>query len=361
MAELDPDTLATILETEGYGLIPLSSEQRMQAALDVRSALKTASTEAEGARALRKRLECVAQLLSDETAGHLARLQIFWVESGLPHAAAILHDGTPAILVCRGLFDLVHFQTTLNSACSLLRQTEAKLGMGGAPESLPSGRMNLAGYVILADAYRHLRPPATIADLLGPKALLDVDLGVSTSLVLLLLHELGHVVLGHTDARSASARATVDTVPDPGESRERLRLQLEADAYALDGVAPQWRAQMLASLICLHNVFHFFEIFGVRPAREYPTADQRLAALIERMPLSGPDRIFADSWLGDYRRREATIAARPSTADEMVNQFDRTMDVATAYRVVDEIRADLNASGIVLEKPDITLEPQAGA
>jgi len=349
---VDPNTLASIIEVEGYGLIPVSAEQRMQAALEIRATLQTAASDDEGSRAIRSRIRSVEQLLGDDARRRLADLPILWCDSSLPHAAAVEIDNASALLVCRGLFDLVHFQTSLDSVCNLLLQAEARHGLRGDPEQLPSGRMNLAGYVILADAYSNLRPPATIADMLGPKALTDVDIGVSTSLVLLLLHELGHVALGHTRARTAGDGAAINAVADPGDGDARVRLELEADAFSLDSVVPEWRAQLLASVISLHNVFRFFEVFGVVPSQEYPSADQRLAALMDRMPLSAADRAFADVWLDDYRRRQRTIAAPPATAGDMIDRFDRTMDAATAYRTVDAIRADLAASGIVLEKPE---------
>ena len=345
---LEPDALAEIIGQDGYALLPLDAEQRMKARMEVQRTQRRASTDDPGAKALRKRLASVSRILSDDARERLEALPLYWVESALPHAAVFERDGSAGIVVCRGLFDLVHFEVGLTTVCSLLLPIEGPApadGMG------LSQRLHLAGHVILADAYAALRTPTTVADMLGPSAMRDVDLGVTTALVLLLLHELGHVALGHTGRPGNGGEARAVVVSDPGAQGARAQLELAADTYAIDSVADEWRPQMLSSLIFLHNVFHFFEVFGLRPSVEYPSVEVRLARMIDRLGLPEDDRAFAAGWLSDYRRRAEVIAAQPTDAETLCRRFERVMTAKEAYAIVEEIRRGFLARGIKLESP----------
>lgn len=348
MLEIDPQTLAAILECDTLGLMPLTAEQRMKAALEVRSARRSASTRDPGALDFRARLGSVEHILRDDVREHLAEIPILWVESSLPHAAAIQSERGPALLVCRGLFDVVHFQTSLTAVSSLLSRLEPEADVSG--EALPpSQRLNLAGHIVLVDAYENLRPPATLADMLGTGASRDVELGVSTSLLLLILHELGHVALGHTSQVDVGGAVKVDIVSRSGPPGSRWILELAADAYSVEAIVEKWRGELLSSLINLHNVFHFLEIFGLLPTLEYPSAEERMSSMIVKMGLGQREQAFADGWLSDYRRRQATIAGDVRTPAETLGRFAEVMGIRTAYADIDRIRNDLVASGIALD------------
>ncbi|OCW59581.1 hypothetical protein [Hoeflea olei] len=348
MLEIDPETLSAILECDTLGLMPLTAEQRMKAALDVRLARRSATPDDPDAIAFRARLRAVEQILRDDVRKHLAEVPILWIESSLPHAAAIQSARGPALLVCRGLFDVVHFQTSLISVGSLLSRLETETDESGETLS-PSHLLNLAGHIALVDAYENLWPPVTIADMLGPRAAKDVELGVSTSLLLLILHELGHVALGHTTRVDVGGAIQVDIVPHTSSLSSRRSIELAADAYSVEAVIEKWRSELLSSLLNLHNVFHFLEIFGLQHTQEYPSADERLSLMISKMGLGHSEQAFADSWLSDYRHRQAMISANGRTPVETLRRFAEVMDSRAAYKALDRIRRDLAASGIVLD------------
>ena len=349
MISLEPQTVADALAVDGYSIVPLTSEQRMKARMEIRAASRSITSEDSGSLALRSRLHSVREILSPDAHLRLTSLPLLWVDSSLPHAAAIEVNGAPAIIVCRGLFDLVHFQTSLHNLCTLLKKTEQPPEIDHQNELPQSQLMSLAGHVILADAYSQVRPPATVSDMLGRKVIQNIELGVATSLLLLVLHEVGHVELGHTQRSLINKDVEVRAVSNAIQSATREQLEFDADAYSLDCIRKEWQPSLLASLIDLHNVFHFVEIFGVRPSNEYPSTENRLSTMINRIPLLEEDRQFAQSWLEDYRLRQRTIAAGTSSPSEMVERFDSTMTIDKAYRVVQDIRSKLNATVGILD------------
>jgi len=166
---------------------------------------------------------------------------------------------------------------------------------------------------------------------------------------LLVLHELAHVALGHTNRVNAGSGVSVEVVADPQSIDARRSIELAADLYSINAIADEWRSQLLSSAINLHNAFHMFEIFGVRPSKEYPTADERLAAMFMNMGLQGRERDFAESWLSDHRGRQAVVAAEETSPAGLVGRFTETLDIDSAYAIARRVRSDLEKAGLALD------------
>lgn len=329
---LSTKPLALLLESDGHALVPISPEQRLRAAMELRRTMVEASSDDEASDGFRRRLESVSTVLTNDAEDRLGSLPIVFIESALPHASLVSQEGRPIITICRGLFDLIHFRTALTAVCSKLNSMSWNTPV---LESLtPAEAMMLAGQVVLRDAYSALRSPSTVADMLSGSETRDLELGVCTSLLLLVLHEIGHHALGHSQIRpiaSGMARITPD--------RTRETLELEADAFAINAICKAWRPNMLASLISLFDVFHFFEVLGLPPSAGYPEAGARLSAMIDHLGLSEKDAAFARSWLDGYARRRDEAGTETLALDALAERYDKVMDVRTAYEVIDTLRA----------------------
>lgn len=334
--ELAPDAVAAILEHDGHSFIPLSRDLRLKARMQVSAAARSASTETEGSIAFRTRLESVHTLLSDEMRDVVERSAIVFVESPLPHASLTSVGDEGAIIVCRGLFDLVHFRTALSNMCAKL--ADAKGQVPNLGELSPAEAMMLAGQVALFDAYANLRAPASVSDVLRPGDAQNLELGVNTSLLLLILHELGHDVLGHAETVPVSKDVGVIAVKNKPNNASRAQLEFDADAFAISAILPQWRPQILASAISLVDIFQFLETFGVRPSQEYPPVGERLTKMVDCMDLSIADQRFARSWLEDYEQRRKAIDPEDRDPKVVARHFERVMDVKTAYKVMYYLR-----------------------
>lgn len=339
--EIDADTLGRLIETDGLALVPLSAAQRMRASLELRKSGMRAYSDDDASLGLRRRLDVVKVILTDDARGRLDAMPVLLAPSALPDARLVELKGRPAVILCRGLFDLVHFRTTLTAICSKLHRSA--INIATIDDLSPADAMMLAGQVALFDAYASLRPLASVADVLSGQELRDLDLGVSTSLLLLVLHEIGHHALGHRNGEGVAKNGVVEAQEPAAPQKSRSEMEFEADSFSVHAVRSDWRSQILASLISLHDTFQFLETFGVRPSREYPTTGARLAALVERSELGSEEALFARSWLADYERRRIEIGAGPMTQEALAQRFEKVMDVRTAYQVIQFLSAELRA------------------
>ena len=210
----------------------------------------------------------------------------------------------------------------------------------------PGDAMMLAGQVALFDAYANLRAPLSVADVLSKDDARNLEVGVTTSLLMLVLHELGHEALGHAEPAQVAREIDVLSVPSEAHKTSRAQLEFDADAYAILAISLEWRPQMLASVISLMDIFQFLETFGVRPSFEYPPAGDRLCEMTNLMNLSDDDGQFARSWLDDYEQRKITVGAANTSPEAVAKHFDRTMDVSTAYKVMRHLRAEYARLGL---------------
>lgn len=259
--------------------------------MQVNAAARSASTESEGSVAFRRRLASVLAILATNVRKMIEQSAIVFVESPLPHASLTSVGDGKAIVVCRGLFDLLHFRTALSNICAKLAGAEGQIPNIG--ELTPAEAMMLSGQVALFGAYSNLRAPASVADVLGPVDTQNLDLGVNTSLLLLVLHELGHDAFGHTETVPISKDVGVIAVMNERHKVSRTDFEFEADAFAISAIQARWRPQMLASAISLVDIFQLLETFGVRPSLEYPLAGERLTKMVDLMDLSIDNRQFA--------------------------------------------------------------------
>lgn len=305
--------------------------------MEIRSAYLSASSDDPESVALQKRLESVAIVLQKDIRDILLSSRTVFVESHLTHACLGVVDEQTVIVICRGLYNLLHFRTALTAICSKLAQNES---YSSPIANMPcADAMMLAGQVVLFDAYAELRPPATVADILSSAERRGLELGVNTSLLLLALHETGHQALGHSVPKQVANEVSAQQMASC--EKPRRELELEADAYSISAIAEAWRPQILASLFSLHDVFHFLEIFGIQPSVDYPSAGERLAAMVKLMQLDGQRAQFAESWLSDYERRRHQIAAGSSELEVVAARFDKVLDVRTAYDVMRQVKAGM--------------------
>lgn len=342
--DIAPEALAAILEHDGHSFVPLPPDLRLKARMQVSAAARSADSEDENSRAFRTRLERVTSIISDDTRNTLDETAIVFVDSPLPHASLTSTGDQCAIIVCSGLFDLVHFRTALSTMSSRISLAEDRIEPIG--ELKPGDAMMLAGQVALFDAYANVRAPLSVADVLSQDDARNLELGVTTSLVMLVLHELGHQALGHAEPTQVAHEIDVMSVPCEAQKTSRAQLEFDADAYAVLAISPVWRPQMLASVISLMDIFQFLETFGVRPSSEYPPAGDRLCEMTDLMNLSEDDGQFAKSWLYDYERRKITVGGTNASPEAVAKHFDRTMDVSTAYKVMRHLRAEYARLGL---------------
>jgi hypothetical protein len=332
--DLTPCRVAGVLRLRGAGLAPLTDVQRRAAALDALNRRVASSAADPGSLALRARVEGVAALLSDDARRFLDSVPVLWLETALPDARIFSRGSVPAIAVCAGLFELVHFQCTLPVLCSLLQDTElGRVRISGDPDddmTLADCAM-LAGHVVLSDAYAELRHLPTLAQMLGPRARRNIELGVSASMALLLLHECGHIALGHSRR---------------GTTRNN---ELEADAWSIAALSDLGRAVILPSLLSLHGAFQFFQTFGAGLGDGYPDADERLEAMVAKLGIEGDTAAIARGLLDAARQRRTMVAAVPATPAAMLLRFRKVMEPVDAWRFFRGLEDRLTNSGIILE------------
>jgi IrrE N-terminal-like domain len=144
--------------------------------------------------------------------------------------------GIERIFVFDGLKHLIHYHSDLIKVLGLLNAHRANVEY-----ELPDGSVlpeplafSLAGYAILANFHETRRAPMTIHDMLGPKAQADVMAAFRGAVCFVLLHELGHIELGHLRFSEVRSERGHLSLQEPELLNAYQEAELEADAFAMN-------------------------------------------------------------------------------------------------------------------------------
>lgn len=282
----------------------------------------------------------------------LARVEIYGDETSYINAVPQARKGIERIFVFDGLKHLIHYHSDLIKVLGLLQAHRP-----GVEYQLPDGSVlseslafSMAGYSILANFHETRRVPMTIHDMLGPKAQAEVLAAYRGALCFVLLHELGHIELGHLKFSEVRSERSHLSLREPEALSSYQEAELEADAFAMNLIPRHARATFTPSLIFFLGAFAFIEVFSGGLSESHPLAVNRLARLVDLCEMDQADQSILVSWIGgqveNYRRFAQDRAIHGGSIRSRIAE---SMPADQAYAVVLEIKRRVAAQHGVLE------------
>jgi len=346
---IGPDELERLLTESWTGAAPREAT-RLQTVIDtIHKANVTADLGSESSAFLRRVIETHQSILMPDAHAELLAAQSYAVPVNFADATARIVEGQSQIFLFEGMQAILHFYVSLIRVMDLLalEHPDYRIALGETvyPASEAAG---MAGFSMLADALQTGRELGAIDDFIEPGAFRNAQFGYQGAVLFVLLHELGHIKLGHLKA--GLGRSEVHDLPlaYPEEIRTRLNNEFEADAFALAAIKPEMRALFMLNVLFFLGPYAFIETFMAPKGSAHPLAVNRIQRLIVSAGFTDEEaRVAAgvvQSYLGMLNRESLK---RPLDEDRR-GRIGETMPVAFAYKVFDTIRNDLTRHGMQL-------------
>jgi hypothetical protein len=291
--------------------------------------------------------------LPDAAKVALSSVDIFGVDSNYANAIPQVAGGRRRIFVFEGLQRLVLFYADLVKVLDALQELRPNARAAFDTEMLPEAlAFSMAGFSTLSNAMSEQRMPATIHDMLGPIARRDVLSAYRLAMTFVLLHELGHIELGHLGLDGVrSERGHLDLAQPEPLSDFQLD-ELGADAFAFGLLPHRLRGEFMPSLMFLLGGHAFLEAFSGSLSAHHPLAVNRLGALADLAPMEEADKAIVRAWIGDQVESWRNFGRQRSEfGADLRARIEERMPVANAYRVLADIKARVAAEIGLLEIP----------
>lgn len=188
------------------------------------------------------------EVIAASAMASLRGTEILMFDDPLPAAFAVpaADDGMPLILVSEGLLGLA---------------TLAGFHVAASDRALDDG--DVAGQEAREDLYIQLvqaiagngLPCPDVMAVVSGRTYTDLAIHRETMTAFVLLHELGHIVLGHLSGQPAGVMPDAPFFPDPGTPAHRM--EIEADAFACDA---------FTNLYALHTASTFWSTYSLLEA-----------------------------------------------------------------------------------------------
>jgi hypothetical protein len=230
-----------------------------------------------------------------------------------------------------------------------LRRPEAIMTVDDVvqPEALS---FSSAGFAIMADSIETGRTPAAIGDILGLKARKNVKMGYLGAVLFILMHEVGHIHLGHLDAVLGYSERPIRSLAIDEPIGDAQSNEFEADAFAYTSLRDEVRQDIISSVLFFLGPFAFLEAFAFPDGDSHPLAVNR-AAHLGRLMDAGTDaasqvaRIIESQVAGIQQ----LAARRREAAGDLRHRIHERMPLDQAYRIVAKIKARVASDVGLLE------------
>jgi hypothetical protein len=331
------DLLALLGET-GVRSNPVSAEQVQFTLRSLAHSGVAADSASDSSRSLQQLVFKQRAVLTAEAQSRVDSVVLFGLDTLLCDAIPRRYRNRDCILVHVGLLQLLRYYTELQMLIVLLKDEDSCIDVAGEPLQIGLAA-SLAGHVIFVAALDSSHQLISLAPLLGAVARQRSDLGYGAAALFLVMHELGHHVLGHLDAGYKSERMAME--PRIPESLGPIQqMELEADAYALQCFAPKIRAPVISSVMFAFGPFAFLETFRGSMDAHHPLTVNRLAALAT--DLSFPDEPELEqacrSIIASHVDRFMRLATdRAESGGDISHRIRDHLSLADAHQVLDRV------------------------
>ncbi|MEO1219812.1 MAG: hypothetical protein AAFY42_00485 [Pseudomonadota bacterium] len=292
------------------------------------------------ARSLRDSLTLSSAFIVPEFKAKLDAVTLYTVDAPEIGALARQRRGKPEIILFAGLLRYIQFFFEMIAIGSLLQaiRPDAKVSDGLDGHHEESFLFLLACQVLMTAFVEKGSEPPRLNDLLGENISNSIATGFNGALCFLLLHELGHIELGHTRLSGHAEPLTSPLLLDEAMSTERLQ-EFEADGFALGGITPRFRAGLISSLIHLFGGFAMLEAFTGALGARHPLSLNRLNRLAEACDLDETERRvttdFVNARLAFFRQLQPHREAANGSVSERIYQV---MSVSHALNIIAEVK-----------------------
>lgn len=158
---------------------------------------------------------------------------------------------------------------------------------------------SMAAYSLLAQfACKKISDLPNIHDILDEKAGKEVVAAVHGGICFILLHELGHIELGHLNLFEDIERQSFDLVEEESLSA-RKEWELAADSFAFNLIPSYSRRFFMPSITFLFGAYAFLEAFIGNYNKKYPLTINRLHILVNQCDLTHEEENIYFSWIRD--------------------------------------------------------------
>jgi hypothetical protein len=197
------------------------------------------------------------------------------------NAAAVQLPGrAPAIVVFSGLLKAIMYVLELR----LVVADIAKRSAGTPTESMAEADLMLAAYrakASLAYFFDDGLPLVRIGGVLDADAKRGAMFSFTQALWFVLMHEFGHIKLGHLENRHGPCPATPSLML--GEDLNQYKVQeFDADAYYLGTLRPESRLYALNYVLDVLTIYSFIENHLRQSNRTHPMAINRLQNIVSK-------------------------------------------------------------------------------
>ena len=348
------DELADIVRRASYGAAPSEQELSSRVARAISAARQSTDTSNESSRFLRSLVDKSAEFLTDAARAALTEVELygadFWYANALPTL-----EPRRRIIVFDGLQQLFVFYADIIRVLDALQihRPNATAEIGNET-MLEVDAFSLSAFSILSDSLTNLRQPIVIHDMLGPKARAEVMSAYQLGMTFVLLHELGHIELGHVNLSTVRSERAHIGLAISEELDAFQRDELAADAYAFGLLPPRLRGEYLPSVMFLLGGFAFLESIAERRSTRHPLAANRLHALLELSEMNPNDRQMVRNWIDDqiesWRRFESS---RSAIGREVHAHIENRVPVKVAYETIRRIKAKVSSEHGFLERGNL--------
>jgi hypothetical protein len=312
------------------------------------------STNAPDSVWLRNCLYNHQQILRPDIVARGATVELYGVDLPICNAIPRNKHGQRQIFVFDGLLRLIHYYVELITVLDRLKalRPDAELTIDGITKSEQLA-FSMAGFAIMEDFLSTGRTPFTLSEILGPTARANIRAGYLGAVLFVLLHELGHLELGHIDNTGLRAELFAAELALPEQINRYKQQELEADAYSFQAVLPQLRSSFISNAFFFLGPFAFMETFAIASTDTHPMFVNRLSRVADLLATDADTHsmvvnIVHDSIVGFQKM----TAARNRNAGDARHRIAETMPFEMAVATIREVKARVTSEGVLLDRLD---------
>ena len=285
----------------------------------------------------------------------LEETDIFGVD--LPITNAIprieIEKGRRQVIVFGGLLKLIRYYTHLVHVLDLIQKlrSDKTVEVHGQTKS-EAEAFSLAASALTACFVRNGDALPEIDDLLGPVTIQHARNGFESALLFIMIHELGHLMLGHTKQRHLLSERRPVSLALPEEINAYQQDELEADAYAAKAILQNHQEDFVPGILFFVTPFAFLEAFGRDTNSSHPlfvNRGKRLAELLCRNTETASivSSIIQPQIDGFWSLRKKQFEA----GGDIHFRIQETMPAQTAWQLIEDIKSRIRSENGFLEGP----------
>jgi hypothetical protein len=280
MATIQGEELAALI-VEGLAATPqrLRDGHEEQLVRQAVSGQLTASTTSLETQVLARAVASYRPFIQEEAIEKLFRCQVISVPAPVCNARAMIREGIPTIVIFDGLLDLVAVTMEMSYAAQELPRDLDLVFPHPAFPDISARAWAVQLFVRLIDRFlTDGAPPPDFRRIISSPTIEDsVQHAVVGAAWWLLLHELGHIELGHTRLAIGESRLTIsDGLVVHEELSEFQQQEFDADAFVFDCLTDMgkkafyvWTNMALGAMMMVESLY-------VSPRGTHPLSVNRL-------------------------------------------------------------------------------------